>query len=183
MNYTKNINNGIIINGNVGKQEVHYHYGEEPRKQPREEEYTEAEIVTDEEQTMPQAQDETGPTEDPEPQDDGEPAPRHLPDVLATPEAMKLWEVAQREGWVDERYQPTPGLPRWKKAIIANVMGEMAGVRNKWQVLEEFWQMRYLRQEYQEAKKNDGFYSFLHELERLGGEKMKQTLAYVKRKR
>lgn len=120
---------------------------------------------------------------DPEPQDDGEPAPRHLPDALATPEAMKLWEVAQREGWVDRWYQPKPSLPRWKKAIIANVMGEMAGVRNKWQVLEEFWQMRYLRQEYQEAKKNDGFYSFLHELERLGGEKMKQTLAYVKRKR
>ena len=120
---------------------------------------------------------------DPEPQGDGEPAPRPLPDVLATPEAVKLWEVAQREGWVDEQYQPKPSLPRWKKAIIANVMGEMAGVRNKWQVLEEFWQMRYLRQEYQEAKKNDGFYSFLHELERLGGEKMKQTLAYVKRKR
>ena len=115
-------------------------------------------------------------------QDTQDPEPRPLPDVLATPEAMELWEVAQREGWVDERYQPKPSLPRWKRAVLANIMGEMAGIRNKWKVLEAFWQMTYLRQEYQEAKRNDGFYTFLHELERLGGEKMKQTLAFVKRK-
>lgn len=182
MNYTKNINNGIIINGNVGKQEVHYHYAGETRKQPREEEYTEAEIVTDEEQTMPQAQDETGPTEDPEPQGDGEPAPRHLPDVLATPEAMKLWEVAQEEGWVDERYQPKPSLPRWKKAIIANVMGETLRIRNKWQVIEEFWQTAGMKQDYQIAKRNDNFHSFLNHMKQLDWEKIEETVAQLKKR-
>ena len=119
---------------------------------------------------------------DPEPQDTGEPAPRHLPDVLATPKAMNLWEVAQKEGWVDEQYQPKPSLPRWKKAIIANVIGETLRIRNKWQVIEEFWQTAGMKQDYQIAKRNDNFHSFLNHMKQLDWEKIEETVAQLKKR-
>ena len=60
-----------------------------------------------------------------------------LPDVLATPKAMALWEKAQRAGYVDKHYQPL--LSRTQSALLADVMAKRLGIKEKWKVFEALW--------------------------------------------
>ena len=58
---------------------------------------------------------------------------QELPDVLRTPEAMVLWQKAQRAGYVDEHYQPL--LSRTQAALLADAMAERLGIK----VFERLW--------------------------------------------
>ena len=60
-----------------------------------------------------------------------------LPEVLSTPEAMMLWEKAQRAGYVDGRYQPL--ISRTQSALLADAMAERLGIKEKWKVFEALW--------------------------------------------
>ena len=62
---------------------------------------------------------------------------QELPDVLRTPEAMVLWQKAQRAGYVDEHYQPL--LSRTQAALLADAMAERLGIKEKWKVFEGLW--------------------------------------------
>ena len=54
----------------------------------------------------------------------------HLPEVLATDEAMTLWKKAQTAGWIDANYQPL--ISRTQSALLADAMAEKLGIRQKW---------------------------------------------------
>ena len=60
-----------------------------------------------------------------------------LPEALRTPEAMMLWQKAQRAGYVDEHYQPL--LSRTQAALMADAMAERLGIKEKWKVFEGLW--------------------------------------------
>ena len=67
-----------------------------------------------------------------QPQEDK--APPTLPPPLSSPEAMALWQKAQRAGYVDEHYQPL--LSRTQAALLADAMAERLGIKEKWKVFE-----------------------------------------------
>ena len=71
---------------------------------------------------------------------------QELPDVLRTPEAMALWQKAQRAGYVDEHYQPL--LSRTQAALLADAMAERLGIKEKWKVFETFWNRKNMYRDY-----------------------------------
>lgn len=62
-----------------------------------------------------------------------------LPDVLSTPEAMRLWRIAQEHGWVNERLQPT--LDMTKATILASVMADELCLKPRWKPFEMWWKI------------------------------------------
>ena len=85
----------------------------------------------------------------------------HLPEVLATDEAMALWKKAQAAGWVDANYQPL--ISRTQAALLADAMAERLGIREKWKVFE------YMRSDYNLALTRKVSLDFQNELKRLLG--------------
>ena len=74
----------------------------------------------------------------PSPTGEGErPRDGELPEVLATDEAMILWQKAQQAGYVDDRYQPL--LSRTQSALLADAMAKRLGIKEKWKVFEALW--------------------------------------------
>ena len=69
-----------------------------------------------------------------------------LPETLATPQAMLLWQKAQQAGYVDEYYQPL--LSRTQAALLADAMAERLGIKEKWKVFEGLWNRKYMRSDY-----------------------------------
>jgi hypothetical protein len=69
-----------------------------------------------------------------------------LPAELATPRAMRLWELAQAAGYVDEDYQPL--LSRTQSALLADWLSVLTGIQNKWKTFEELWNRRNMRSDY-----------------------------------
>ena len=101
---------------------------------------------------------------------DGHPAPDRggeLPEVLATDKAMVLWQKVQRAGYVDEDYQPL--LSRTQAALLADVMAERLGIKEKWKVFEGLWHRKYMRSDYNLALTQQQTYEFQDELKRLFG--------------
>ena len=72
-----------------------------------------------------------------------------LPDVLATPEAMALWQKAMSEGWIDERFQPRISLT--KSAVLAFEIANRLGIQDRWKVFEQFWHRKNMRSNYNNA--------------------------------
>ena len=72
-----------------------------------------------------------------------------LPMALATSEAMILWKKAQDAGYVDEHYQPL--LSRTEAALLADVMAEKLGIKEKWKVFEAIWSRNNMRNDYNDA--------------------------------
>jgi hypothetical protein len=67
----------------------------------------------------------------PSPTGEGErPRDGELPEVLATDEAMILWQKAQQAGYVDDHYQPL--LSRTQSALLADAMAQRLGIKEKW---------------------------------------------------
>lgn len=60
-----------------------------------------------------------------------------LPEVLATPEAMILWQKVQQAGYVDDHFQPL--ISRTQSALLADVMAERLDIKEKWKVFEALW--------------------------------------------
>ena len=90
---------------------------------------------------------------------------RCLPEVLATEEAMRLWEKAQQAGYVDEHYQPF--LSRTQSALLADAMAERLGIKEKWKVFEELWQRQNMRSDYARAMYQRQSLDFQDKLKRL----------------
>ena len=90
-----------------------------------------------------------------------------LPEVLATEEAMRLWEKGRQAGYVDECYQPL--LSRTQSALLADAMAERLGIKEKWKVFEELWQRKYMRNDYNLALTQRQSYKFQDDLKQLFG--------------
>ena len=91
----------------------------------------------------------------------------HLPEVLATDEAMALWKKAQAAGWVDANYQPL--ISRTQAALLADAMAKRLGIREKWKVFEGLWHRKYMRSDYNLALTRKVSLDFQNELKRLLG--------------
>ena len=74
---------------------------------------------------------------------------RILPEVLATDEAMALWEKVKKAGYVDANYQPM--ISRTQSALLADAMAERLGIREKWKVFEALWNRKYMYRDYYQA--------------------------------
>ena len=72
-----------------------------------------------------------------------------LPEPLATPEAMALWQKAQQAGYVNEHFQPL--LSRTQAAMLAYEMTKLLGIRHKWRIFEAFWNRKNMRGDYNDA--------------------------------
>ena len=70
----------------------------------------------------------------------------HLPEVLATDEAMTLWKKAQTAGWVDANYQPL--ISRTQSALLADAIAEKLGIRQKWKTFETLWNRKNMYRDY-----------------------------------
>ena len=89
----------------------------------------------------------------------------HLPEVLATDEAMTLWKKAQTAGWVDANYQPL--ISRTQSALLADAMAEKLGIRQKWKTFETLWNRKNMRSDYNLALRQQQSLDFLTELKRM----------------
>ena len=74
---------------------------------------------------------------------------RNFPEVLATNEAMALWEKAQAAGYVDDNYQPT--ISRSQSALLADEIAERLEIKEKWKTFETLWNRRNMYRDYHEA--------------------------------
>ena len=91
--------------------------------------------------------------------------PSHLPEVLATDEAMTLWKKVQAAGWVDTNYQPL--ISRTQSALLADAIAEKLGIRQKWKTFETLWNRKNMRSDYNLALRQQQSLDFLTELKRM----------------
>ena len=88
-----------------------------------------------------------------------------LPDVLATPKAMALWQKAQRAGYVDKHYQPL--LSRTQAALLADAMAKRLGIKEKWKVFESLWNRKNMYRDYYKALNLQQSLAFQDEIKKL----------------
>ena len=88
-----------------------------------------------------------------------------LPEVLPTDEAMGLWQTAQKAGYVDENYQPL--ISRTQAALLADMMAERLGIREKWKVFETLWNRKYMYRDYYQALGQRKTLAFQDELKKM----------------
>ena len=102
----------------------------------------------------------------PSPTGEGErPRARELPEVLATDEAMNLWQKAQQAGYVDDHYQPL--LSRTQSALLADAMAERLGIKEKWKVFGELWHRKNMYNDYYRAMEQHQSLRFQDKLKQL----------------
>ena len=89
----------------------------------------------------------------------------HLPEVLATDEAMTLWKKAQAAGWIDANYQPL--ISRTQSALLADAIAEKLGICQKWKTFEMLWNRKNIRSDYNLALRQQQSLDFLTELKRM----------------
>ena len=89
----------------------------------------------------------------------------NLPEVLATDEAMALWEKAREAGYVDDNYQPL--ISRTQAALLADAMAERLGIKEKWKVFEGMWNRKYMYRDYYEALNQKKSLEFQDEIKML----------------
>ena len=90
-----------------------------------------------------------------------------LPEALATPQAMALWQKVQQAGYLDEHYQPL--LSRTQAALLADAMAERLSIKEKWKVFEGLWNRKYMRSDYNLALTRKRSLDFQDELKQLFG--------------
>ena len=102
----------------------------------------------------------------PSPTGEGErPRDGDLPEVLATDEAMILWQKAQQAGYVDDHYQPL--LSRTQSALLADAMAQRLGIKEKWKVFEGLWNRKNMYRDYYKALNLQQSLAFQDEIKRL----------------
>ena len=102
----------------------------------------------------------------PSPTGEGErPRARELPEVLATDEAMILWQKAQQAGYVDDHYQPL--LSRTQSALLADAMTERLDIKEKWKVFGELWHRKNMYNDYYRAMEQQQSLRFQDKLKQL----------------
>ena len=90
---------------------------------------------------------------------------KSLPEVLATDEAMILWQKAQQAGYVDDHYQPL--LSRTQSALLADAMAERFGIKEKWKVFGELWHRKNMYNDYYRAMEQQQSLRFQDKLKQL----------------
>ena len=73
-----------------------------------------------------------------------------LPEVLATEEAMKIWQKVQDAGYIDTHYQPL--LSRTQSALLADAIAVKLGIRQKWKTFETLWNRKNMYRDYYQAQ-------------------------------
>ena len=88
-----------------------------------------------------------------------------LPEVLATEEAMKIWQKVQDAGYIDTHYQPL--LSRTQSALLADAIAVKLGIRQKWKTFETLWNRKNVRSDYNLALRQQQSLDFQGELKRI----------------
>ena len=88
-----------------------------------------------------------------------------LPDVLSTEKAMALWRKVQAAGWIDGNYQPL--ISRTQAALLADMMAERLGIREKWKVFETLWNRKNMYRDYYKALNLQQSLAFQDEIKKL----------------
>jgi hypothetical protein len=96
---------------------------------------------------------------------DSSKASKSLPEVLATDEAMILWQKAQQAGYVDDHYQPL--LSRTQSALLADAMAERLGIKEKWKMFGELWHRKNMYNDYYRAMEQQQSLRFQDKLKQL----------------
>ena len=89
----------------------------------------------------------------------------NLPEVLATEEAMKIWQKVQDAGYIDTHYQPL--LSRTQSALLADAIAVKLGIRQKWKTFETLWNRKNVRSDYNLALRQKQSLDFQGELKRI----------------
>lgn len=87
---------------------------------------------------------------------------REIPEVLDTPKARTIWQIAQEHGWVNKDLQPI--IPLAKAGLLACMIADKLSLHPKWTVFEKFWNVPNLRVKYNtamEAENSNGFWGEL----------------------
>ena len=90
---------------------------------------------------------------------------RALPEVLATHEAMMLWQKAQDAGYVDANYQPL--ISRTQAALLADAIAERLSIKEKWKVFEGLWNRKNMYHDYYRAMEQQQSLAFQDTLKQL----------------
>ena len=88
-----------------------------------------------------------------------------LPDVLATPEAMRLWRKAQKAGYVDEHFQPLISKPL--SAVLAAEMARRLNIRDRWKPFELLWNRKNMFKDFYDVQHQKRFSEFQKKLKDL----------------
>ena len=88
-----------------------------------------------------------------------------LPEALASPQAMLLWQKAQQAGYVDDYYQPL--LSRTQAALLADAMAERLGIKEKWKVFETLWNRKNMYRDYYKALNLQQSLAFQDEIKKI----------------
>ena len=78
---------------------------------------------------------------------------------------MALWRKVQEAGWIDSHYQPL--ISRTQAALLADVMAERLGIKEKWKVFEGLWGRKYMYRDYYQAMNQKKSLKFQDELKML----------------
>lgn len=75
-----------------------------------------------------------------------EPQVGEIPAVLTNSE---LWQKVKQAGLVNDDGQPTVSRP--EAALLADMLAERLGIRNKWKFFEQLWHRNNMRGDYNTA--------------------------------
>ena len=93
-----------------------------------------------------------------------EPQEGDVPQVLAENE---LWQKVKEAGLVDGDGQPT--VSRTEAALLADMLAERLGIRNKWKFFEQLWHRNNMRGDYNTALEQRKSLAFQERLKNILG--------------
>lgn len=77
-----------------------------------------------------------------------------LPNELATPDAMIIWDKAKEAGWINDDYSFNG--TKYQMAYAAEIMGEALGLKYKWKPFISLWKHKTFAQTRRESKERIG---------------------------
>jgi hypothetical protein len=88
-----------------------------------------------------------------------------FPEELKSMRAMKAWNIARSNGWVDENYQPTLRT-NYEIGLLAETMARYIGLKKQWAVFGKFWNIDRgtLRSAYNKALDGRQYYDLYEKL-------------------
>ena len=86
-----------------------------------------------------------------------------LPDELATPDAMKIWDKAKKADWINDDYS-FKGT-KYQMAYAAEIMGQALGLKHKWKPFISLWKHKTFAQTRRESKERFGYVDREKEIE------------------
>ena len=82
---------------------------------------------------------------------------KEIPEELRSKEAEELMEALVEKGLLDDAWQPL-GLSRPQAAMLADRVAEVLGIGNKWKTFEQLWHRKNLRNDYNTAASECGYF-------------------------